>query len=594
MIQPGPPQNLSPKLHFRLVVIYIAWALVLLIPSTVKLVQVAQQIGQTYGGFVWTHDPTVEGSFFVAFELWRSLPGSENALQQFDQIIEINGRSTWDFGRVYDAAKPGELVSYKVKRDGQYLIIQEAVKVFTWETFLLSHGLLYLTGLSFLFSGYVLLSSTRHLDQTLLAFALLFGAGAWLSHSEVSGIHAPYIGHGIYEFVLYTPAVPMVGALLLHFACIFPEPNRLIRRFPHLPYLFYAFALVLIFVYTITLSPAGAQLHSVILTSMVVYAVFGMVSVVGRSVVAYFEARRHQDVIQRQVIEALTVVWLVGLFVFCIFGLIPVLLFGHLMLPFEILITLAFLFPLMLVYAVRNAEMINRLHREVALRQQYADQVQELQAIREQTLHEVSDALHDHVIPELRGLHFAATAAQRQASALDQKALSNDLLFISDTLDTLSAEARKIMEGAKPVDWDDAELSQALRWLSAGLLRRTPGMVVKLDVGDYDELDDSVVKDALYWITRAALSNVQDHARASKVTILLYANERATTLRIVDNGVGFDASNPNGDGHSARRHLGLANMRLRAQEINARLTITSRPGSGAYIEVVAPRGDNAT
>lgn len=123
------PNSLSAKTHFRLVVIYIAWGLILLIPSTVKLVQVTQQIGQTFGGFVWTQDPTVEGSFFVAFELWRSLPQSGDALQQFDQIIEINGRSTWDFDQVYDAAEPGELISYKVERAGQYLIIQEAVEV---------------------------------------------------------------------------------------------------------------------------------------------------------------------------------------------------------------------------------------------------------------------------------------------------------------------------------------------------------------------------------------------------------------------------------------------------------------------------------
>ena len=116
--QVGTPQSLSRKTHFRLVALYIAWDLVLLIPSTVKLVQVTQQIGQTYGGFVWTQDSTVEGSFFVAFELWRSLSQSEDTLRQFDQIVEINSRSTWDFDQVYDAAEPGELISYKVKRGG--------------------------------------------------------------------------------------------------------------------------------------------------------------------------------------------------------------------------------------------------------------------------------------------------------------------------------------------------------------------------------------------------------------------------------------------------------------------------------------------
>ena len=119
--------------------------------------------------------------------------------------------------------------------------------MFTWEDFVLSHGLLFVTGLSFLFSGYLLLSNAVHLDRALLAFALLFGSGAWLSHSEVSGIHTPYTGHGIYELILYTPAVPMFGALLLHYAFAFPEPVHLVRRFPGFLYLNYTFALILIF-----------------------------------------------------------------------------------------------------------------------------------------------------------------------------------------------------------------------------------------------------------------------------------------------------------------------------------------------------------
>ena len=64
----------------------------------------------------------------------------------------------------------------------------------------------------------------------------------------------------------------------------------------------------------------------------------------------------------------------------------------------------------------------------------------------------------------------------RQATALDQNALGDDLLFISDTLDSLSAEARVIMEGAKPVDWTETELHQTLHWLAAGL----PGLARQL------------------------------------------------------------------------------------------------------------------
>ncbi|MCU0450835.1 MAG: hypothetical protein MUC97_13505 [Bernardetiaceae bacterium] len=51
-------------------------------------------------------------------------------------------------------------------------------------------------------------------------------------------------------------------------------------------------------------------------------------------------------------------------------------------------------------------------------------------------------------------------------------------------------------------------------------------------------------------------------------------------LQVADNGAGFDpaAGSPNG-------HYGLANMRKRAAEIGAQLTIDSQPGTGTRVTV---------
>jgi signal transduction histidine kinase len=56
------------------------------------------------------------------------------------------------------------------------------------------------------------------------------------------------------------------------------------------------------------------------------------------------------------------------------------------------------------------------------------------------------------------------------------------------------------------------------------------------------------------------------------------------TLRIEDNGVGFDPEATR-DG----RHLGLINLRGRAAALGGSLAIDSRPGDGASIIVRLPR-----
>jgi signal transduction histidine kinase len=51
-----------------------------------------------------------------------------------------------------------------------------------------------------------------------------------------------------------------------------------------------------------------------------------------------------------------------------------------------------------------------------------------------------------------------------------------------------------------------------------------------------------------------------------------------------DDGAGFDASSAS----SEPTGFGLVGMRERAEQIGARLTITSRPGQGTRVWVVAP------
>jgi signal transduction histidine kinase len=85
-------------------------------------------------------------------------------------------------------------------------------------------------------------------------------------------------------------------------------------------------------------------------------------------------------------------------------------------------------------------------------------------------------------------------------------------------------------------------------------------------------------------ITREALTNVQRHSHATRVRVVLTFKPHEVKLEIVDNGVGFVAppvgeSSPNGE------HRGLANMRGRANLINAKLSIDSTPAHGTNVQL---------
>ncbi|MDT8307533.1 MAG: sensor histidine kinase, partial [Anaerolineae bacterium] len=88
---------------------------------------------------------------------------------------------------------------------------------------------------------------------------------------------------------------------------------------------------------------------------------------------------------------------------------------------------------------------------------------------------------------------------------------------------------------------------------------------------------------ALFFTAQEALANVARHARASKVKIQAERRDHAVTLRVSDDGIGFDVnSRVQNTGH------GLANMRARAEERNGTFEVASHPGAGTTITMRLP------
>jgi len=142
------------------------------------------------------------------------------------------------------------------------------------------------------------------------------------------------------------------------------------------------------------------------------------------------------------------------------------------------------------------------------------------------------------------------------------------------------AEMRALIFELRPGNIEEHGLIQALRTHSASLAGRIGlPVVVEADLPDRPPLD---VEESLYRIAQEALHNVVKHAGARQVRLEVGRVAEGVSLRVVDDGRGFDPSAvPDG-------HLGLAGMRSRAERLGGRLTVTSEIGHGTTIEVVVP------
>jgi two-component system NarL family sensor kinase len=101
-------------------------------------------------------------------------------------------------------------------------------------------------------------------------------------------------------------------------------------------------------------------------------------------------------------------------------------------------------------------------------------------------------------------------------------------------------------------------------------------------VGDHDARIAPRTQAEVLRIAQEALANVARHADATVVGVRLAIKGGRITLRIADNGRGFDAASIGPD------RYGIASMRERTALIGGRLRIASRPESGTLIVLTAP------
>ncbi|HSU28872.1 MAG TPA: sensor histidine kinase [Chitinophagaceae bacterium] len=86
------------------------------------------------------------------------------------------------------------------------------------------------------------------------------------------------------------------------------------------------------------------------------------------------------------------------------------------------------------------------------------------------------------------------------------------------------------------------------------------------------------VRKNLYLIFKEATNNMVKYSGASKAMFTISGEKKIMTLMIRDNGKGFDIQ-------TSRGGNGLKNMKKRAEEIGAKISIDSHPGDGTTIEL---------
>ena len=93
------------------------------------------------------------------------------------------------------------------------------------------------------------------------------------------------------------------------------------------------------------------------------------------------------------------------------------------------------------------------------------------------------------------------------------------------------------------------------------------------------------VESNLLRIGQEAINNAVNHGKPSQIWVDVEFEPRSVTLRVADDGCGFD---PAQVGQEDELHLGLVGRKERAGQIRGTVSIDSAPGRGAKIVIQVP------
>lgn len=189
----------------------------------------------------------------------------------------------------------------------------------------------------------------------------------------------------------------------------------------------------------------------------------------------------------------------------------------------------------------------------------------------------IASDLHDDVGSNLGSIALLSRDVERRATA--DPSVAEDLSEISRLAQETSESMRDIVWFINPDEDTVGKLLLRMKDVAANLLGGIRFVFEAPDTLASTRLTPQF-KRQFFLIYKEALHNICKHASAAKVVIRLRTEAGRLWLEIQDDGVGF-VEGKTGHGH------GLANLRRRAAECRWTLEISSEPGRGTRIRLVA-------
>ncbi len=201
--------------------------------------------------------------------------------------------------------------------------------------------------------------------------------------------------------------------------------------------------------------------------------------------------------------------------------------------------------------------------------------------IRDEERKRLEADLHDGVAQHVTSVGVSLELIQAERGAKSRDWLDHRLEEAMAIARRAGKAVREVMGGLREPGLEGSALATVLRRHASEFEART-GILVNVVALPARETLPLRSKIALLRICLEALANIEKHADADSVRVILHRDVRTIRLLVEDDGRGFDTSAmPSGGGQTG---AGLMIMRERALALGARFDVHSQPGIGTRVE----------
>ncbi|MEJ5185839.1 MAG: GAF domain-containing sensor histidine kinase [Candidatus Geothermincolales bacterium] len=207
--------------------------------------------------------------------------------------------------------------------------------------------------------------------------------------------------------------------------------------------------------------------------------------------------------------------------------------------------------------------------------------VRNVSTAQEQERSRISRELHDGLVPQFLDIIFRVESMEGELEG----PLKEELGSIAEEAREAIRNLRAMISDLRPVPLEVLGLRRSLsNYLERFSLES--GIRTSFIWKDVPEELDPLLEVNIYRIAQEALANVAHHSGADSVEVSLVGESDKLTLSVSDNGRGIARTTARvGPGES---HLGLRNIRERAELLGGKVKLRSRPGAGTRLMVELP------